>query len=96
LPDWLWVADYVWLTDLPHAQPSSLGLTRHLIECDRSAHRYRVTEAVDVQPWRTVRLRYSSDVDAALRASLESEPGIRLSHWYVTTEPVPVVLDPDS
>ena len=96
LPEWLWVGSFVWMTNLPHALAVSLGLTRHLIDCDRTAHRYRVTDDRDVQPWRDVRRQYTGEVDATLRDALESEPGIRLSHWYVSTEPVPVVLDPES
>lgn len=96
LPEWLWQSSYVWMTNLPHARAVSLGLTRHLIGCDRSAYRYRVTDDRDVRPWREVRRQYVDEVDVLLREALEREPGIRLSHWYVSREPVPVVLDPDS
>jgi hypothetical protein len=84
-----WQAWFVWLTDLAVCDRAALGLSSDLIECDRSVHRYRVTDETDVTPWVTMRKGFRT-----LRQDLEDTPGVRLPHWYVATEPVPVTYDP--
>jgi hypothetical protein len=88
LPEWLWWANYVWLTDLPAANRGALGLTSYAIECDRTEYRYRVLDARHVRSWISIRrtLSHPEDVEDA---TLDGRP----AHWYVSTHPVPVVLD---
>lgn len=83
LPWWSW---YIWLTDMPTPDRAGLGLTSHLIGCDRIVHRYRVTNQHGTQWWptfaRTIKDR-----------RLEEAPGARPVHWWVAQQPIPVVLD---
>ena len=80
----------VWLTDLPTPNRDGLGLTSHTITCDRTAYRYRVTDDSRVLPWLEVR----RDFPRVLVNDLESVPGVRLRHWFISEDPVPVVFDP--
>lgn len=84
-PSGLWA----WFTDLSVPIRDALGLTQHLVKCDRTAHRYRVVDAGDLQPWRDVRRQ----INPVFRGDLESAPGARPRHWYVAELGVPVVLD---
>lgn len=80
---------WAWFTDLATPNRDALGLTMNLTKCDRTAYRYRVTDEAHVVPWMHVRRH----VPGALRDDLESAPGARPRHWWVSVEPVPVVLD---
>lgn len=83
---------WIWLTDLDTPVRGALGLTSHILGCDRTAHRYRVTwptGAADIQPWTTVRRLAPRD----LLASLE-QGDARPRHWYVSRHPVGVEYDP--
>ena len=80
---------FVWLTDLDAPYMQALGLTRYLLACDRTAHRYRVTDTRDVMPYVTIR----STLDTLRRVGLEVD-GTLPRHWYVSTTHVPVVYDP--
>lgn len=80
--------EYAWFTDLSVPIRDALGLTSTILDCDRTAHRYRVLDAECIRPWREARRVYRWGVD------LEQAPGARPAHWYVSTEPVPVVYDP--
>lgn len=74
----------VWLTDLdaPFAEP--LGLTSHMLQCDRTSHRYQVTDASSCMPW--LRYEYRDPV---------LEPVWTMPrHWWVSESPVPVVYAP--
>jgi hypothetical protein len=84
-----WPAMFAWFTDLAEPDPHALGLTSYLVKCDRTAHRYRVTDATDVATW----LRVARNLTRAQRDTLELEPGARPLLWYVATTAVPVVLD---
>jgi hypothetical protein len=91
LPDNWWPADYVWVTDLAHPIRDALGLTNTLgapAVCDRTAHRYRVTDTADCVPWTVVRRTVQNP------GLLESAPGVRPRHWWVSPHWVPVVYDP--
>ena len=81
---------YVWLTDLAVPIRDALGLTGLIVKCDRVAHRYRVWDETTVRRWVDV----ARDVPRAIRENLESAPGARPAHWYVSEEPVPAVYDP--
>lgn len=83
------VSQYAWFTDLRHPIPDALGLTRAHVPCDRTAYRYRVTDATNVYWWMEVRQAF----DRTWRQYLEGW-GSRPAHWYVASLPVPVVFDP--
>ena len=79
-----WSHGVVWLTDLELPFREPLGLTSYVLGCDRSQHRYRVTDETTCVPW----------VKFARRdRSIEIE-GTKPMHWWVSEEPVPVVYDP--
>jgi len=80
---------YAWFTDLGTPVREALGLTMNLTTCDRTAHRYRVTDEASVVPWMEVRRDFPAD----WREGLEGIPGARPRHWWVAVGPVPVVLD---
>jgi len=82
-PDY-WPADFVWLTDLARPNRDALGLTSWIIECDRTAHRYRAAWEVTIKPWVEVRRSVNSP------ESLEAAEGARPRHWYVSRDPVAV------
>lgn len=88
-----WPTFFVWLTDRPEPDADALGLTRNYIECDRTAHRFRVTDASHVVPW--LRLLEAEPGYASV-ASLLDSPGADPSAWWVSRKPVPVVHDPIS
>lgn len=89
LPGWFWPGRYVWLTDLPNPARDTVGLSSDLIHCDRMAYRYQVTDEANVVPWALERHRHE-----ATAYLIEETPGARPVHWYVATEPVPVVYQP--
>lgn len=78
----------VWLTDLDPPDRDALGLTsRHLITCDRMAHRFVVADAGTCQPWH----RFARTLPASMRWQVETAaPGLRPIHWWVSLRPVSV------
>lgn len=84
-----WPSSFVWLTDLAVPLREPLGLTSMLSRCDRTAHRYRVTNAAGIQRWVT----FARALPRQMREELEAAPGARPTHWWVSLAPVPVVLD---
>lgn len=82
-----WWSSYVWLTDMPTPDRAGLGLTSHLIGCDRMVHRYRVLDPMVAEWWPTFARTQRH------RGLLEEVPGSRPVHWWVAQVPVPVVLD---
>lgn len=80
--------DYAWFTDLSVPQRDALGLTSHILSCDRTAHRYRATDTSGLVPWVSVRREHP------WAEELESAPGARPRHWFVSAKSVPVVYDP--
>lgn len=89
--DFEWMADLVWFTDLTPPIPEALGLTRRLLSCDRTEHRYRVSNGYGILPWVHV-ARHSG----ASRAQLEDlhNGAVLPAHWFVARKPVHVVHDP--
>ena len=85
-----WTGEFVWLTDLAHPNADALGLTRTLAPCDRTRHRYRVTDVRDVVPWTDAAHRLARPI----REEIEGEPGSRPRHWFVSVVPVPAIYDP--
>lgn len=86
------ITGHAWFTDLDDARPwrEALGLTSHLLACDRTRYRFRVVSSAHVVPY--VRMRRT--LPAAYRQALETAEGALPMHWYVATEPVPVVYAP--
>lgn len=74
----------VWLTDLDAPFIEPLGLTSHMLSCDRTEYRYRVTDARTCIPW--VRYEHRD-------RSIEID-GTMPMHWWVSEQPVPVIYDP--
>jgi hypothetical protein len=85
----LWLS-FIWLTDLAVPDREGLGLTMHAIGCDRTRHRYRVTDPSTCEPWGHYRMRLSP----GMRDLLELADGAMPARWWVSTDPVPVVYDP--
>jgi hypothetical protein len=78
---------FVWLTDLDAPPVLALGLTSHILTCDRLAHRWLIDPieaAVYAHPWTAVRRH----VDPVRREGIEGAPGVLLRHWWVTRTPV--------
>lgn len=73
----------LWLTDLEAPNRYGLGLTSHLIRCDRTRHRLVVPDPINVHRWVDVRRQYPDWWVAAL----EMAPGVLPMHWYVTWHP---------
>ena len=76
---------FAWFTDLDTPDARGLGLTSQILSCDRTAHRFRVTDSTEVTRWLDVRRYHPSMWD------LEKAPGALPAHWWLATEPVPVV-----
>lgn len=77
-------AEFAWFTDLDVPHRKALGLTSHITRCDRTAHRFEVTDATAVTRYLDVR-RYHPRL-----WSLELAPGAMPAHWWIASEPVPV------
>lgn len=78
---------FVWAADLDVPVRDALGLTSHLLDCDRMAHRWRIDDlsvAAYFLPW--VEARWS--VDPVRRDAIEGAPGALLRHWWVARVPV--------
>lgn len=88
--DAAWPARFVWLTDMARPDRNALGLTSHTLRCDRTEHRYRVTDPTAVVPWHTVARLLTREQ----RDQLEAEPGARPMHWFVAVCGIAVVYDP--
>lgn len=80
----------VWLTGDPRAPRRSLGLSSHILSCDRMAHRFDV-EPIYALHWSIARVRY----DAAAVRSLEAARGVRPSSWWVTWHPIAIHDTPE-
>lgn len=81
VPPWGYFA---WFTDLAEPNREGLGLTSAILTCDRTVHRFEVTDATEVERWVNVRRFHP------WAAILESAPGAMPAHWWLSTEPVPV------
>jgi hypothetical protein len=86
LPPW---SGFVWFTDMTHPDRASLGLTSVLITCDRLAYRYRSTDDSLLLPYTSVARVW----DRGIRDLLETAPGARPAHWWLSAVPVPVEFD---
>jgi hypothetical protein len=84
-----WSGLLCWFTDLDFAPPEAVGLTSTMLLCDRTAHRFLVTDDSNVHRW----------IDSSWRRHwwaglLESAPGALPRHWFIADVPVPVQIDP--
>ena len=92
----------VWLTDLaPPVPPMAVGLTNHLVGCDRTEVAYQV-HRTGVLPWTEWRNSWvrgqltqltPRDWRQARQAALalESAPNAMPSHWYIATDRVTIM-----
>lgn len=81
-----------WWTDLDAPLREALGLTSHILSCDRARYRVKVVlpEAPTIVWWpRWAR----GHVPPRIREYLESAPGAAPAHWYVANQPVPVMVE---
>jgi len=85
-----WMTEFVWLTDMAVPERDALGLTMRVTRCDRMRYRYRVADDNGVLPWTVV----ARTLHRGFRDEVESAPGVRPAHWFVSRSPVPAVLDP--
>jgi hypothetical protein len=85
-----WTGRLVWLTDMATPVRDALGLTSHILSCDRTTHRYRVTDSTSVLPW----VKAARTIPREQREDVEGAPGAMPMHWYVSDVGVPVVYDP--
>ena len=76
---------FAWFTDLDTPNRDALGLTSRILSCDRTAYRFEVTDETQVARW--------LDMRRLLPAlwPLELAPGAMPAHWWIASEPVPVV-----
>ncbi len=76
----------VWLTDQEIPDREGLGLTSHILKCDRLERQYVVhVDAAEVEPW------IGSDVRARLAADAtfhEFEDGRKPESWWIAKRPV--------
>lgn len=86
--DWRWMAELAWFTDLSVPDVMALGLTRRIVRCDRTRFRYRVQDNSLCVPWLDV-------LPTLPRRATELSRDYGLpGRWWVSREPVPVILRP--
>jgi hypothetical protein len=73
----------LWLTDLDAPDRRGLGLTSHILDCDRTRFRFAVPDPVEAYRWLEVRKEFPPP---RVRL-LEADPHVLLAHWYVTGTP---------
>jgi hypothetical protein len=78
--------ELVWLTDLEEPNRAALGLTSHILRCDRTKVRV-VAVTSDATHWPA----FARGLPAEQRHELECAPGVLPMHWYVAEMPVPVL-----
>jgi hypothetical protein len=86
LPPW---GVFAWFTDMPTPNRDALGLTSTILDCDRTAYRFRAELGGDLMRWTSVRRGYPG-----WAYELENAYGARPMHWYVSRDPVPVIEAP--
>jgi hypothetical protein len=78
----------LWVTDLETPYREALGLTSHMLQCDRTRYRLQLIEPSGVRAWTEVRRDYRHLWE------LEQAPGVMPRHWYVSTSPERAKLVP--
>lgn len=76
-----------WLTDLEAPNRNALGLTSHIVQCDRLTYRFEVVEHVAVERYVDVRREF---FPAYWWKELERAEGAMPMHWFVSLAPQPV------
>lgn len=85
--------ELTWATDLHTPDRDGLGLTSLTLRCDRTGHRYRITEPHYFEPWLLSGARAELLVDRrAWRQVARLETDRRPDRWWVTTVPARAVL----
>jgi len=79
----LWGLPLVWLTDMRPPGREALGLTSHMLDCDRLAYCYKVDAPLGVEPWLESRARADAPLLSVLM--LEQAPGVDPRRWFVST-----------
>ena len=78
----------VWMTDMEVADRQALGLQSEvLLKCDRTEHRYLVTDQSKCVRWADWQLRIRLPRDFLSQFTFGRKP----MHWWVSEAPVPVV-----
>lgn len=80
----------VWLTDLYPPHREALGLTSITLKCDRMTNRFRVLSRDGILRWMFVRRMFIQMGQRDWVHSLESAPGAKPGHWFITELTVPV------
>jgi len=83
---------WLWLTDLAQPDAQGLGLTKVILTCDRTAHRYQI-DADGLRythPWWEARRL----VNPNRVKTLESAPGVKPFHWWVSMVALHATYDP--
>jgi hypothetical protein len=88
-PDLPWTGRVAWFTNMATPHRDALGLTSVLLDCDRTEVRFRVTDPTEVVAW----WHYARHLRREDREWLETQPGSRPAHWWVSVCGVPVVRD---
>lgn len=86
-----WTMNFVWLTSMRYPNREALGLTMHLVGCDRTKFTYEVLLPDDdpsIHPWAKV----ARDLPRELRDEIERAPGAMPALWWVSLGPVPARL----
>lgn len=76
------VGPLVWLTDMVQPDRHALGLTSHMLACDRLAYRYELPHGLEVEHWPTSLVRARAPELAVMM--LESVAGVDPRRWFVT------------
>jgi hypothetical protein len=78
----------VWLTDLAWPDVERLGLTSHVLDCERGEERFTVhpEDQDGVMPWRE--WADAHKLDRSARSALELGHRDGAAHWFVSSSPV--------
>jgi len=80
----------VWLTTMERPDAVALGLTSEFVTCDRTRHRFEVTNTTSCVSWRSVtEVAPARALPPEIVAMLESHG--RPDTWWISPLPVPVV-----
>lgn len=80
----IWASRLVWATDLAIPDRAALGLTSYILDCDRMSYRYRIVSPEVMVPWHVLARLLTRE----MREEIESQPGSRPMHWWVTGAPI--------
>lgn len=89
-----WTSELAWFTDMEVPERNALGLTSNHIGCDRTLHRWHVLPDNRGAIVRWVDFARLLPIPRGLREQLESTPGARPMHWWVSPSPIAVVASP--